>query len=173
MLCNNISKMNEFILLFRTFYVIFVRVLAAFCVMNKRQIEHRGVVESILPHTIVVSIAQETACAACAAATLCHSSDKQEKKMEIACQDSSSYRVGQEVTIVGSMGLGLRATLWAYIVPLVVLMAVLITASRLTGNEGLGAVIALLSLFPYYILLFLFRNKLQRRFQFQIKSINP
>jgi len=140
--------------------------------MNKRQIEHRGVVERILPHAIVVSIAQETACAACAAASLCHSSEKQEKQMEIACQDSSSYRVGQEVTIVGSIGLGLRATLWAYVVPLVLLIIVLMTVTHYTANEGVGALVAIASLVPYYVMLYFLRDRLQRSFQFRLKSLN-
>lgn len=136
--------------------------------MNKRQIEHQGVVEHIFPHAVVVSIAQETACAACAAAALCHSSEKQEKKMEIPVADPSPYRVGQVVTIVGSIGLGLRATLWAYVLPLVLLMCVMIGVAYYTGSEGLAALVSLGSLIPYYILLYLLRGRLQQRFTFQI-----
>ena len=141
--------------------------------MNKRQIEHLAVAEDILPRAIAVSVARETACAACAAAALCHSAEKQEKRMQIPCADSSLYRVGQEVTIVGSIGLGLRATLWAYVVPLVVLMAVLLAVSWWTEDEGLAALVALASLIPYYIGLYLLRDCLQRTFTFRIKNAKP
>lgn len=136
--------------------------------MGKRQIEHQGVVASILPHAVVVSIVQETACASCAVANLCHSSEKQEKGMEIPCANVSPYRVGQEVTIVGSIGLGLRATLWAYVIPLVVLMGVMIMVAKWTENEGLAALVALASLIPYYIMLYLLRGQLQQKFTFRI-----
>lgn len=90
--------------------------------------------------------------------------------MEVACDDASSYKVGQEVIVVGDIGLGMRATLWAYAVPLVLLMAVLITVGSQTGSEGIAALAALLSLLLYYMVLYMFRDKLQRRFTFKIKS---
>ena len=137
--------------------------------MNGRQIEHRGVVERIVSHGVCVSIVQETACSACAAAHLCHSSEKKEKLVEIPCQEPHRYSVGQEVTLVGEIGLGLRATLWAYVIPLVLLMVVLmVSASYLSA--GVSAILALASLIPYYILLYAFRDKMQRRFSFRIKS---
>ena len=138
--------------------------------MKDRQIEHRGVIESVMQQCVIVSIAQETACSTCVAAQLCHSSDKREKHMEIPCNNASSYRVGQEVTIVGKLGLGLRATFFAYVIPVVLLMTVLIAVARLTGNEGWGAVAALGSLIPYYIILYIFRNHMQRKFTFSIKE---
>lgn len=137
--------------------------------MNGRQIEHRGVVERVVSHGVFVSIVQETACSACAAAHLCHSSEKNEKVVEITCDAPHRYNIGQEVTIVGEVGLGLRATLWAYVIPLVLLMAVLmVSASYL--NAGVAALLALASLILYYIILYAFRNQMQRRFSFRIKS---
>lgn len=137
--------------------------------MNGRQIEHRGVVERIVSHGVIVSIVQETACAACAAAQLCHSSEKKEKLVEIPCDAPNRYSVGQDVTIVGEIGLGLRATLWAYVIPLVLLMVVLMVSASFL-NAGIAALLALASLIPYYIILYAFRNKMQRRFSFRIKS---
>ena len=139
--------------------------------MRNRQIEHIGTVQRIMDQSVVVSITQEAACSACAAAQLCHSADKQEKSMEIPCVDTARYAVGQSVLVVGELGLGLRATLWAYAVPLVLLMVVLIVVSRATGSEGWGAVSALFSLIPYYIILYILRDRLQRTFTFRLKSL--
>ena len=137
--------------------------------MGKRQIEHRGVVERVMSHGISVSIVQETACAACAAAALCHSSEKQQKMIDVPVVNAMNYRKGQEVTLVGEIGLGLRATLWAYAFPLVLLMVALMLGTRLTGSEGWGAMIGLFALVPYYIVLYMLRNKLQRTFSFRVK----
>lgn len=136
----------------------------------KQQIEHQGTVERIMSHSIIVSIAQETACSACAAAQLCHSADKKDKHIEISCEEVSAYRVGQSVVVVGKLGLGLQATLWAYVFPLIVLMAVLLLVSMFTGSEGWGAAVALASLLPYYIILYKLRGRMQRKFSFNIKS---
>lgn len=138
--------------------------------MGKRQIEHHGIVKRVMPLGISVVVVQETVCAACTAARLCHSSEKNEKQMDIFCSNASSYKVGQEVVIVGEMTLGLRATLWAYVFPLILLLTTLIVFDRLTGSEAWGAMISLISLVLYFSLLYLFRHRLQRNFQFRIKS---
>ena len=138
--------------------------------MKNSQIEHRGVVECVVPHGVRVAIVQETACAACAAASLCHSAEHKEKVVEAHCSDASRYQKGQEVTVVGDMSLGLQAVLWTYVVPLVLLMTVLMGASRLAGSDGVAALAALASLVPYYGVLYLLRDRLQRRFSFRIKE---
>lgn len=137
--------------------------------MKARRIEHNGTVERIMSHTVVVSIAQETACAACSVASLCHSADKEQKSIEIVTPEASKYEVGQPVTIVGEVGLGLRAVIWAYVVPILLVVGVLMFVSYLTAREGLVAVIALSSLIPYYIILYGLRGMLQRRFSFSLK----
>lgn len=138
--------------------------------MKERLIDCRGIVKSVMAGAVSVAIMQESACASCAAAAMCHSSEKRQKVVEVLVRDAGRYVEGQEVTIVGEFGLGLRATLWAYAMPLVLLMAVLVVVSRLTGSEGWGALVALVSLVPYYIMLYLLRDRLQRRFTFRIKE---
>lgn len=135
--------------------------------MERGDFEHRAVVEQIMSHAVRVSIVQETACATCVAAQLCNSSEKKQKTMDIVC-DTSQYRVGQEVTIVGSLGLGLKATLLAYVVPLFIMMTVLIGVNFMTGSESVAAVACLFTLTIYCGGLYLFRDKLQRTFQFRI-----
>lgn len=139
--------------------------------MKDRQIEHRGIVKEVMPQCVKVTIVQEVACATCAAASLCHSSEKNQRTIDIPTSDAGRYAVGQEVAIVGWLGLGLRATVWAYAMPLVVLMAVLSLVYVWTGSEGWGALSALLALILYYIVLYAFRGRLQRKFTFQIKEL--
>ena len=122
-----------------------------------------------MEQSVIVSIAQESACSTCAAAQLCQSSNNREKYMEIPCTNARSYEVGQEVSIIGELGLGLRATFFAYVIPVIILMIVLIVVSKLTGSEGWGAMAALFSLIPYYIIIYILREKMQRKFTFRIK----
>lgn len=136
--------------------------------MKERQIEHRGIVKSVNANVVCIAISQDVACAACAAAQLCHSSEKQEKTIEIIAADASRYAVGQEVTIVGNLGLGLRAALWAYVLPLILMMVVLCFAASWYGT-GVAALASLASLVVYYLILYMLRDKLQKRFQFHIK----
>lgn len=119
---------------------------------------------------VTIAIVPETSCSGCAVASVCHSSEKQEKDIDVACTDAARYAVGQEVVLVGQVGLGLRATLWAYAVPVVLLMAVLMLTYSVTRSEGEAAVAAVLSLIPYYMVLYLLRERLQRTFSFRIKT---
>jgi len=141
--------------------------------MNRNQIEHQGVVERIMAQHLSVVIVQETACGSCAVAGLCHSAEKNQKKIDIPCLNPNQYKIGQNVTIIGEVSLGLRATLWAYVVPLMLLISVLLFVTHFTHSEGFGACTALLSLIPYYILLYVLREHLQRKFSFRIKEENP
>ena len=54
------------------------------------------------------------------------------------------------------------------ILPFLILVAVLLVALQFTGNEGLAAFAALGSLVPYYLLLWLFRDKVQQGISFRI-----
>ncbi len=89
--------------------------------------------------------------------------------MEIPCANPSIYSEGQKVNIVGDIRLGLHATVWAYVVPLMLLVGTLMLATRLLGSEALGALCSLGVLIPYYIILYMLRGRLQRRFTFQIR----
>lgn len=138
--------------------------------MKERRIEHQGIVEVVRSQSVVVSVMQETACSACSAAQLCHGSQKQHKSIEVLCDNPSQYAIGQNVILIGRLRLGFQAILWAYVVPLFLLVAMLMVVSEHTGNEGKGAMAALFSLIPYYIVLYLLRNRLQRTFSFRIQS---
>ncbi len=139
--------------------------------MKNRQIVHRGVVESIKPQGVVVGIMQEVACSSCAAASLCHVGEGKHRSIVVECNCSEIFVVGQQVRLVGQAKLGLRATLWAYAVPLASMVAVLIVVTHFTDSEGWGALAALLSLVPYYTALYLLRERLQRKFSFTIEKL--
>ena len=72
--------------------------------------------------------------------------------------------------LTGSLEMGLKAVWWAYIAPLLLLVAVLLVAGA-SGNEPLAALSALAVLAVYYGLLYLNRGRLTRKFSFTIKHI--
>ena len=65
----------------------------------------------------------------------------------------------------------MQAVILAFGVPFIVLFVVLFTTIKLTGNEFISAIAAILSLLPYYLTIFLFRNKLSKKFSFTVKPI--
>lgn len=94
--------------------------------------------------------------------------------MDIFTSDAASYRVGEEVVLEGRLSDGRKAALVAYGLPLVLLLMALVLAIKLTGNETLGAMVALGTVLLYYAIVFLFfRGKLQQSFSFRIKTLPP
>ena len=131
-------------------------------------IKHDGIVESIGEGKVTVRILQASACSSCSARQLCRSSESKEKLIEVR-GDHPTLHVGDSVTLQGSVRQGLRASLLAYIVPLILMVVALFYGTHLNG-EAAGALAALLVLAIYYGVLYLLRNKLGKQFEFSITN---
>ena len=139
------------------------------CIMSRIEtIKHDGIVESIGAGKVTVRILQASACSSCSARQLCRSSESKEKLIEVR-GDYPTLHVGDSVTLQGSVRQGLRASLLAYIVPLILMVAALFYGTHLNG-EAAGALAALLVLAIYYGVLYLLRNKLGKQFEFSITN---
>lgn len=131
-------------------------------------IKHDGIVESIGTGKVTVRILQASACSSCSARQLCRSSESKEKLIEVR-GNYPTLHVGDSVTLQGSVRQGLRASLLAYIVPLILMVAALFYGTHLNG-EAAGALAALLVLAIYYGVLYLLRDKIGKRFEFSITN---
>lgn len=137
--------------------------------MSKNEtIQHNGIVEEVRKDGIAVRILQASACSSCSARQLCRSSESKEKLIEVHGH-YPALKPGDEVVLRGTIRQGLRATLLAYALPLVLMVAALFIGTRLAG-EGTGALAALLVLVIYYGCLYLLRDKIGRRFSFEIQT---
>lgn len=134
-------------------------------------ITHQGIVENINGSQVSVRIIQTSACSACSVKGHCSSADSKEKVIEVT-DASSSYRVGDSVTLVGSTSMGMQAVLFAFVLPFFVLIFALFLFMALTQNELYAALAALAVLIPYYYIIWLNRSRLKRKFSFTIKPIN-
>ena len=123
-------------------------------------IKHRGIVEKVDGSHIVVRIVQTSACAACSAKGLCNASESKEKQIDVY-DANPSCRVGEEVMVCGTTSMGMRAVVLAFGVPLLILILVLGISMKVTNEDALlSAGIALVSVIPYYIVIYLMKNKL-------------
>ncbi len=135
---------------------------------NNTNIRHTGIVERVVGDVVSVRILQASACSTCSAAQLCKSSESKEKVIDIHTPNARQYSQGQTVTIAGSTTQGLKATFWAYVLPLFLLVAVLFLVRQFAASESLAALAALLVLALYYAGLYLMRSRLERQFTFRI-----
>lgn len=136
-------------------------------------IQHSGTVESIDGNHIRVRIVQTSACSTCAAHKYCNSSEKKEKMIDVYTKDASNYLIGQSVNVFGTTSMGMRAILLAFGIPFVVLVVALYVSLWLTdGNEPLSALVAMISVALYYLVLYVCRDWMGKKFIFMIKPIN-
>ncbi|WP_010664616.1 SoxR reducing system RseC family protein [Marinilabilia salmonicolor] len=134
---------------------------------ENKQIEHQGIVEQSDGERATVRILSQSACASCHAKGVCTAADLQEKLIDASCD--RPFKHGDRVTLVGESRLGLQAAWWAYILPLFLILATLITTFTLTNNENLAGLLALGIMVPYFLILRLFNHKFFKTFSFTIK----
>ena len=116
-----------------------------------------------------VRILQSSACSACKVAAHCNASETKEKIIDVMDADASHYQKGDQVMVVADTAVGFRASLYGYLLPLILMVVTLVGVLAATHSEGLAAVSALGILIPYYVLLFLMRNKLRNRLSFTLE----
>ena len=117
---------------------------------------------------IKVQIVQTSACAACKVASHCNAAESKIKIVDVFTTDTASYQVGQEVTVWASKDVANRALLLGFGAPFLLLICVLLMALRLLDDEGLAALAALASLVPYYLALWVMKDRIQKQISFQL-----
>ena len=134
------------------------------------KISHSGIIQSITEGCIKVQIVQTSACAACKVASHCNAAESKVKIVDVMCNDVEGYQKGQQVVVWASKDVANRALLLGFGVPFLLLICVLMVALKLSANEGVAALVALGSLVPYYFVLWLMRDKIQKHISFYLED---
>ena len=134
------------------------------------KISHSGVIQSIKDGCIKVQIVQTSACAACKVASHCNASESKVKIVDVLRNDTKGFEVGQQVVVWASKDVANQALLLGFGVPFLLLVCVLMIALKLTDSEGVSALAAIASLVPYYVTLWLMRDRIQQRISFNLED---
>ena len=136
--------------------------------MNK--IKHSGIVDSVEDECVHVRILQSSACSACKVASHCNASETKEKLIDVVDVQAAVYRPGDLVTVVADASVGFRASVLGYLLPLALMVITLVVVLAITRSEGAAALSALGVLIPYYIVLYLLREKMKTKLSFTIEK---
>lgn len=130
-------------------------------------IQHDGIVKKVDSKSVVVSISSNSACSGCHAEGICNISGKEEKIVEV----KGRYNVspGDTVTVLMEQSTGYKAVVLSYLIPLVIVIAGLIALNSLSASELAGGLVSISLLLPYFLILYLFRKKINRSFTFSLK----
>ena len=95
--------------------------------------------------------------------------DQAEKILTVPRPKGKEFALNQKVNVRMAIGQGNKAAILAYLIPIVLLLAVLFVCLGLGINDGLAALISIVALVPYYIILYLKRDKLKKQFLYIIE----
>ncbi|MCK4880146.1 MAG: SoxR reducing system RseC family protein [Bacteroidales bacterium] len=132
-------------------------------------IEHEGIIDHIDGDVAHVRIESVSACASCHAKGVCSAADQEEKFLDVPLH-GANYRQGDPVYVQVSKRLGFKAVALGYVYPFLLLMIVLVGLLAAGAGELQAGSFALLSIVPYYLMLYLFRNRISSTFTFSIKK---
>jgi sigma-E factor negative regulatory protein RseC len=167
---------------------IFFRTFARFLQSKRRMIKHDGIIIALNENgTALVRIVQTSACAACKAKTMCASAESAEKEMTAVLLSDNGrpmgygvldadkplleYKVGDTVEVMVQQKMGWKAVVLAYLLPFFVMLAVMLIGNAIWAvREEILGTVALCAMALYYLVLGMFKDKLQKEFSFTAKK---
>lgn len=142
---------------------------------SMEQVEHEGRIIEITQDVIRVEILSKSACASCHAKGVCSASEVKVKIVDVPLTIgtlSQHFEEGEVVNVVLKPSLGMKATILAYGVPLLVLLAAIVVSSKCGATELWTGLWGIISVAAYYVVLSFFKNRLSRTFTFSIAKTN-
>lgn len=133
------------------------------------KIKHTGIVDEVEGNCIHVRILQSSACSGCKVAAHCNASETKEKVIDVVTADARNYQRGDNVVVVADAAVGFRASLYGYLLPLLLMVVTLIALLAITKSEGIAALSAIGVLVPYYLMVYLLRNQIKNKLNFEIQ----
>ncbi|WP_294142141.1 SoxR reducing system RseC family protein [uncultured Sanguibacteroides sp.] len=131
-------------------------------------ITHEGVVIAVNDSHITVSIQSQSACAACHAKGACGLSEVTHKNIT-AEKPGTPVAIGDKVIVMASTGSALYSVLFAYLLPSVVIIAILALLISSGIKETWAALFTLLTITIYFIIIYFFRNRFAQKIKFKVK----
>lgn len=117
-----------------------------------------------------VSIINKSSCASCNLKGSCSVSDIQEKIVDVFTNNSKDFIVGENVDVYYKQSLGFRALFLGYLLPFIVVLITMVIMLETTNKELLSGLVSLASLIPYYLIVYLTRDKIKKTFSFSVKK---
>jgi positive regulator of sigma E activity len=132
-------------------------------------IEQKGIVERSGNGIISVRIFPVSGCSDCLSKASCSLFGTTEKVIDVA-GNTSEFHPGDRVGIAITQSMGNKAIVLGYFVPFLLVLLALIVLTLFRLKEWQAGLLAIAILVPYFIILYLFRSKLQKTFTFTLKK---
>ncbi|MBN2485614.1 MAG: SoxR reducing system RseC family protein [Bacteroidales bacterium] len=132
-------------------------------------IGQKGIIEQIVDGTARVNVTNYSACSACKSKESCLMGESKSDIIEASIGDGQ-FSVGETVEVFMHKSMGNKAVVLAYILPFLVLFLSLVVFTSAGFSDLYSGILSLSLLVPYYIILYLSRKKLEKKFSFSLKK---
>ncbi len=134
--------------------------------------EHSGVVSEVGEKMVEVEFVTRSACSECKAKGLCGVEDGDKRFVTVYEPMAQYFTVGEKVMIGVSEVMGMKAAVYAYIIPFFILLGGLaVTQSLLKWGEVASGLSSLGVMCLYYVVLWFFRRRIEKEIVFKIRKI--
>ena len=138
---------------------------------EEHNICREGIIRSVDGDDISVEIIVISACSDCHAKSICIPSDRRKEIITVKNARNEEYRVGETVELLLETSAGNKAVVLAYVLPLLVLMALLFGCYALTHHELLSVGISVLGVVVYYLVLKSFSKGMEKKIEFGVRKM--
>lgn len=136
------------------------------------KLEHTGTVVELTTDGVKVRVEQRAACAGCASQASCTlSTEKKDEIITVTCSSPTLFQVGETVKLVSTQKKLYTALFWAYILPLVGLLASVVVCMELYNDELIAAVSGLAFCALYVLGLYCLPKRITRPLQIEIEKL--
>lgn len=137
---------------------------------EEHNICREGIIRAINGDDISVEVIVSSACSGCHAKSICIPSDRRKEVITVKNARHEDYRVGETVELLLETSAGNKAVVLAYVLPLLVLLALLFGCYALTGKELLSVGVGVLGVIVYYLVLKSFSKGVEKGIEFGIRK---
>ena len=140
--------------------------------MAKQEVSHSGVVQEVgADGKVKISIISKAQCISCQLNKSCSVSDVKEKIIEVD-NYGGVLKIGEMVDVALKESTGFKALFLGYVLPFLILFITLVIASNYSNNELFVGLLALSTLVPYYLSIYLLQNVIKKEFSFFVHKQN-
>lgn len=137
-----------------------------------KDVLHSGKVIAVNPEfTSVELLNANSYCTDCHAVMLCGMGKVEKKVVQVQTDRWTQYEPGEIVEVILKGQMGLKAVWVAYVIPLVILLAVVLVMIACHAGELVAGLTAAGTVALYYLMLYLFRDRLNDEYIFTIKKL--
>ena len=134
-------------------------------------IKHQARITRVYPEAVEVAIEARNACASCRVKEQCGMGESRQKKMIIGTSEASFFEPGEIVEVATERSMGIKAVFLAYVFPFLFVFTALLLLLRNGAEESAAGLSSLVLGAGYYIVLYLFRNKIEKQIIFKVRKL--